>query len=318
MGPLLLHFYVTYRCNARCVFCDIPENCNVPASKELSFARAANIIKQAKELGVKFVDFTGGEPLMYKYLPELLVYSREIGLRTSVTTNCILYPRYAERLRKRVTYLHFSLDSMDRDEHDQIRGVKCYDKVMESIELALNLGERPDIMFTVNEGNLFSIGEVVRFAQSRKLMLLINPEFDYSNNNGFNSDYWSYLRSYSYKPYVYLNYGFQRLHSRGGNQVSHPRCRVINSTIVISPEGELILPCYHRQVDSFPLEPDLKTVWQSDMVRDYRYRQGRFLFCEGCHINCYFDPSFCYDWDAYTVLSLASKAKYVFDKYIRP
>ncbi|PJA28617.1 MAG: radical SAM protein [candidate division Zixibacteria bacterium CG_4_9_14_3_um_filter_46_8] len=318
MGPLLLHFYVTYRCNARCLFCDIPENCDIPSSSELTLDKAALIVKQAKELGIRFADFTGGEPLLYHHLPMLLRISRGLGLYTSVTTNCIRYPDMAEKLMGQITYLHFSLDSMDREEHDRIRGVKCYDKVMESISIAKSLGERPDLMFTVNESNLPSLGEMTRFAQQQKLILVINPEFDYVNNNGFSDEYWEYLSSYAYKPYVYLNYGFRKLHRAGGNRITKPRCRVVRSTIVISPGGELILPCYHRQVETIPIEPNLKTIYQSETVKQYRHRQGRFLFCEGCRINCYFDPSFCYDWDAYTVLSMAAKAKYVFDKYMRP
>jgi MoaA/NifB/PqqE/SkfB family radical SAM enzyme len=318
MGPILLHFYVTCRCNARCAFCDIPDNCDIPASEELPLNDAVEIVRQAKDVGVKFVDFTGGEPLLYKHLPELLDESRAMGLYTSVTTNCVLYPHMAESIRGNVNYLHFSLDSMDKQLHDSIRGVKCWDKVMESVGVALSLGERPDLMFTVNEDNIHSTGEMARFAREHKLMLLINPEFDYTDNTGFNRDYWKYLRTYSYKPYVYLNYGFDRLSRNGGNRIYKPRCRVIDSTIVISPSGELILPCFHRMIESVPIEPDLRTVRRSDIVNEYRRRQGRFPFCEGCRINCYFDPSFCYDWDVYTVLSLAAKAKYVFDKHIRP
>ncbi|MBD3234164.1 MAG: radical SAM protein [candidate division Zixibacteria bacterium] len=317
MKPLLLHFYVTYRCNARCEFCDIPDTCDIPVYHELSLDQAAKIVKDVRDLGVKFADFTGGEPLLYAHLPTLLKISRGLGLYTSVTTNCIKYPDLAEKIKGAVTYLHFSLDSMDREVHDGIRGVNCYDRVMESIEIAKSLGEKPDIMFTVNEGNLSSIVDLVKFAQDEKLMLLINPEFDYSQNRGFQREFWNYLRSYSKKPYVYLNYAFERLHRKGGNRIDAPRCKVFDSTIVINPKGELILPCYHRQMDTIPIESDLKAVYQSEEVQQWRHRQGRFLFCEGCHINCYFDPSFCYNWDAYTLLSLAAKAKYVFDKHIR-
>ena len=109
MKPLLLHFYVTYRCNARCAFCDIPDTCDIPASRELSLDKAAAIVKQAKELGVRFVDFTGGEPLLYAHLPSLLKIARGLGLYTSVTTNCITYPRMAEKLKGRTVRILFGI-----------------------------------------------------------------------------------------------------------------------------------------------------------------------------------------------------------------
>ena len=67
-------------------------------------------LEQAREIGVRFVDFTGGEPLLYEDLPRALEYARELGFWTSITTNGLGYPKRAESLKGRVDLLHFSLD----------------------------------------------------------------------------------------------------------------------------------------------------------------------------------------------------------------
>src|SRR6478609_7436806 len=151
--PVLCNYYVTYRCNATCSFCDIWEK----PSPYITLEQAENNFRDLKKLGVKVIDFTGGEPLLHRDLGELLSLAKSHGFVTTVTTNALLYPKYAEKLKGKIDMLHFSLDSPDKEEHDRMRGVACYDFVMESIKVAKQLGERPDILFTVFEENIHLI-----------------------------------------------------------------------------------------------------------------------------------------------------------------
>jgi len=87
-------------------------------------------------LGVKVIDFTGGEPLLHRQLPELLAMAKELGFITTITTNTLLYPKRATQLAGLVDMLHFSLDAWEADLHNEMRGVNCYNSVMHSIEIA--------------------------------------------------------------------------------------------------------------------------------------------------------------------------------------
>ena len=69
-----------------------------------------------------------------------------LGFITTVTTNSLLYPKKAKPLAGLIDMLHFSLDSFDQEQHDTMRGVACYESVLSSIDIALELGERPDIL----------------------------------------------------------------------------------------------------------------------------------------------------------------------------
>lgn len=318
-GPILLHFFVTYRCNAKCSFCDIWTK---PGDDEdgrlLSLYHAKNIITDAKRLGIKFVDLTGGEPLLYPNLVALLEHAKNMRLLTSVTTNCILYPKYAKELKGLVDFLHFSIDSDTPEEHDRIRGVKSFHRFEESLRVARELGERPDLLFTVNGDNIHALEGLARLAYREKLILIVNPEFSYFGNNGFKPAHLQYLREFGRRAFVYTNSGFLTLIRRGGNLPQKPRCRAMTSTVAVSPQGEILLPCYHHHVKKLKVNGDLYEAYHSEEARAFREKEGSFPFCEGCTINCYFDPSFAYGFDRYFVQSLLSKAKYVFDKFIRP
>jgi MoaA/NifB/PqqE/SkfB family radical SAM enzyme len=310
-------YYITYRCNARCSFCSIWRD---PALRQVPDCRYEDVIRNLKALkktGVKFIDFTGGEPLLHPELPEFLDAAKQLGLYTTVTTNCRKYPDIAGSIRGKVNLLHFSLDSMSVKEHDDLRGGSFHDSVMHSIDIALHLGERPDLLFTVTNENARAIGGLSAFAKEKKLMLIVNPVFGYGGEERIDAETLDYLEKYGRKPYVYMNAALHKLIRNDGNRRTHPRCRAVSSTIVISPDNQVLLPCFHQSNKEIPISSELTDIMKSLAYQSAKEKQGRYPFCEGCTINCYFDPSFLYKADGYLLSSLVSKAKYGFDKYVR-
>ena len=93
--PVMAYYYVTYKCNARCVFCNIPDGPMdvLPVSKYTPTDQVIEHFDILKRLGVRLIDFTGGEPLLRKDIAVLLRAAKERGFRTQMTTNCTLYPR---------------------------------------------------------------------------------------------------------------------------------------------------------------------------------------------------------------------------------
>lgn len=316
MPPIVCNYYITYRCNARCKFCDFWKKRRFQQASDCSPSDVAQNLSALSKIGVRFIDFTGGEPLLHPDLPELLKLAKRYRFWTSVTTNCLLYPEKARELRGLVDLLHFSLDSMDQHEHDALRGVESHKSVMHSIEIAKSLGERPDLLFTVTPANVYAVETLIRFAQSQKLILIVNPIFRYSNQEVLDFEALDYLDRFGHEKYVYINRAFHRLIRDGGNRMSQPRCRAISSSIVISPQNQLLLPCFHHAQWAIPLKNDLIQVVQSQTYQSLKRHQGTFPFCHGCTINCYFDPSFLYKLDRYFWLSLISKTKYTVDKYL--
>lgn len=308
--PVLLNYYVTYRCNARCSFCDIWEK----PSPYVTVAAATANLRAARKLGVRVVDFTGGEPLLHRELADLLRIARAEGMLTTVTTNGMLYPKRAQELRGLVDMLHFSLDSADRTAHDTGRGVACFDFVMESIRVARELGERPDILFTVFPENLNQLERVwAEITQPNGLVLIVNPAFQYNEvatGDSLTSEQLDYLSAFGRRPGVYLNEGFIELRRDGGNHIVKPVCRAASTTLVISPEDELVLPCYHLGERKFPVQGALYELYQSAEVQQLVALEGRLPHCEGCTINCYMQPSFAVETSRYFWKALPSTLKY--------
>jgi len=313
-GPVLCNYYVTYRCNAACGFCDIWQR----PSPYVTLSEAIENFTALKKLGVRVIDFTGGEPLLHQEIDQLLHLAKSQGFITTLTTNTLLYPKKAEKLKGLVDMLHFSLDSPCKEQHDASRGVACFDFLLESIEVAKRLGERPDILFTVFSHNISDIQEVYdEFVVKHKLMLLLNPVFDYNQvetGQQFTVQELEQLRKWGKIPHVYLNDAFIDLRLEGGNQIANPVCKAASTTLVISPENKLVLPCYHLGIKDIPIKGQLEALWKGQAVQQLIALEGRLPACQGCTINCYMQPSFATEMNRFWWKALPSTLKYNLEK----
>ena len=119
--PVLVHFEVTLRCNARCGFCDYWKTDAAEKSRELaSFADAA------RHFNPMLVTWTGGEPTLRRDLEDLVAaVDRAVRLKytTLITHGAMLTPERAQSLWDAgVHQFNISLDYLD-GRHDTARGI---------------------------------------------------------------------------------------------------------------------------------------------------------------------------------------------------
>lgn len=137
-----LRISVTDRCNFRCFYC-LPNGEPPLARKEtiLTFEEIAYLAEIFVELGIEKIRLTGGEPLLRKGLENLVQQLSKLKKSKlkdlALTTNGYSFSARAEDLKNagldRVT---ISLDSLKRDNFQQITGVDKLDEVLEAIETA--------------------------------------------------------------------------------------------------------------------------------------------------------------------------------------
>ncbi len=315
---LLCNYYVTYKCNSFCEFCHFADHEKYKNSPMAELPTFKNNIDELAGLGVKFIDLTGGEPLLNPDIAAMAEYSKSKKMQTSITTNTLLYPKFAEALAGHVDLLHFSLDSPDEDEHNKIRGVKCFDKVFESIKIAKQLGEYPDILFTATNENFKKLPRMHEIASLKNLVLIVNPVFSYFGNPGLCDEAVDFIEDYSSgKMDIYLNNAFLKLRRNGGNNIKAPSCKAVSRVIVISPDNEIILPCYHFESGKIKIDKPIAEIRVSEKYKYFERMEGRFNFCEGCTVNCYFEPSFAFPTNAYALASVSSKIKYGYNKLVK-
>jgi cyclic pyranopterin phosphate synthase len=163
-----LRISITDRCNLRCIYCMPPEGITSKPREEIlrmeEILRAADV---ALQLGINKFRLTGGEPLLRK---GVIPFIKALALRPEVddiaiTTNGILLPQLAERLRDAgAKRLNISLDTLDEEKYRQITRGGNLKQVWAGIKKVLSLGFEPVKINTVALRG-FNEGEVVDFAR---------------------------------------------------------------------------------------------------------------------------------------------------------
>jgi hypothetical protein len=77
---------VTLRCNENCPFCQIDEFTPNLATTDEAIEHS---VREASRLGLAWIAFTGGEPMLVPSLPRWVTLAHELGLKEQVMTNAL-------------------------------------------------------------------------------------------------------------------------------------------------------------------------------------------------------------------------------------
>src|SRR5579863_8124471 len=202
--PTTCNYYVTLRCNQRCTFCNIPHTNDGSPSREPTMDQVRANLRDLKRLGVMVLDVTGGEPLLYRHLIEMLALAKSMRFMTTVTTNGMLYPKFAEQLAGKVDALLFSIDSTDPHEHDRIRAMKSFHLSLEALAVARELRQPLYISHVVTNESFGKVDEMIRFARDQAAILYLNPCFSFFGNEGLDPEKAKELFKYFGRPGVII------------------------------------------------------------------------------------------------------------------
>ncbi len=137
-GPSHAQISLTNVCPQNCQYCYNKNRSGEP----LSTAKIKQLIQDLKEMGVFWLGFTGGEPLLNKDIVEIV---KSVGDDCAIklfTSGLNLTEQLAEALKEAgLLYVSISLDHWKEVEHDGIRGYKgAYQEALRAIEIFKNLG----------------------------------------------------------------------------------------------------------------------------------------------------------------------------------
>jgi radical SAM protein with 4Fe4S-binding SPASM domain len=121
-APYRMDLALTYRCNNSCHHCYNEKR----SSPELSVANWKVILDKLWKIGIPHVVFTGGEPTLFKGLPELISHAEANGQITGINTNgrMLKNPAYLEQLvNSGLDHIQVTLESHHPSIHDQM--VNC-------------------------------------------------------------------------------------------------------------------------------------------------------------------------------------------------
>ena len=132
-------------CNANCLFCEQRKEHykRFQSGSNLTLDKWREIIDEAVDLGAKYVNISGGEPTLCRYLLELIDYCKDKGVEAHLKTNGYIIDRkFADKLAATgLDSCTVSLYSHDACLHDQLRGLKgSHAAAVKAIEYLVDSG----------------------------------------------------------------------------------------------------------------------------------------------------------------------------------
>lgn len=163
-GTLMVH--LLGRCNLRCLHCYME---GAPTRRErLPLAAVLDAVEESEALGIGTLYLTGGEPLMYRGLADVLAAAADVpGLRTTVCTNgTLVKERHAALFSDARVRANVSIDG-DEAFHDRFRAVEgALRRSERGVRTLVEAGLRVTIVSTISRANRHLLEELAAWAAS--------------------------------------------------------------------------------------------------------------------------------------------------------
>lgn len=206
IAPIHVRVKPTNLCNHKCWYCayrmenltlgnEMVEADSIPAEKMMAIA------KEFVEIGVKAVTFSGGgEPLLYKPLPEVIEILATGNIRVAALTNgSNLKGRVAAAFAKYGTWVRISLDAWDDASYIKSRGAQPFDftRLMDNIckFTALKSNCKLGVSFIVGHENHQHLADVCSLLKECGVQHVKVSGVITSNNSDENKAYHKVIKS---------------------------------------------------------------------------------------------------------------------------
>lgn len=118
MSKRNLRVVLSDKCNYNCVFCS--HDFNRCLNRDILLGFLEECVKVFASLGGEKVSYTGGEPLIFPHLLEIMKLSKSLGLINTITTNGSMLPFQPEEFFSLADSLNISVPSFVPEEYSRL------------------------------------------------------------------------------------------------------------------------------------------------------------------------------------------------------
>ena len=194
-----LRITITNLCNLNCIYCH--HDGMVDSKDEMTADEMYEICKVAKDIGVRKIRISGGEPLVRKDIVEIVEKIARLNFKDiSLTTNGVLLEKYAEDLKKAgLDRVNVSLDTLNPETYAFVTKKDYLDKVKRGILKAVDVGLYPVkinmvLMDGINENEVYEMFEFTK-EHGMVLQLIELVESENCDDDKFSAEYHYSLES---------------------------------------------------------------------------------------------------------------------------
>ena len=169
----------TNRCNLSCLHCY--SKSTLDEVDTLTTTQIKKTILEMKANGVKFIIFSGGEPLTRKDLFEIAEFCSDNGIITYLSSNGLYFTKgNIKKITETFNYVGVSIDG-DEATHDYFRGLKgAFTETLKAVLLANETGAKVGIRFTMTKDTIGSLAYIFELAEKHNIPKIYVSHLVYS------------------------------------------------------------------------------------------------------------------------------------------
>lgn len=296
--PFIVLFNVTQRCNLRCSYCFGQYYSD---NKELSYSQVTKILSELYSIGARRLGLTGGEPLLYKDIDELIKFAVELGFDVGLNSNGILVPEHLSALSL-LSNLSISLDGATAEVNDRYRGKGSFEKTMRGVEAAYKAKIPLYFCCTLTDINASEWPKLVDLGKRYNAPVQISPPY-YQFQTGENPSFLDSLTNekirrvilniikekkeggnifFSEATYrLILNWPDYKQDTSPKREAGHPVCLAGKKIVTLDSHGNLF-PCIR-------VSREVKGQSCLEMPVREAYMKMSFPPCKSCLWACYIE-----------------------------
>jgi radical SAM protein with 4Fe4S-binding SPASM domain len=306
--PINLVFIVTDRCSRKCIYC-YGEQEFAPERIPLSFERIKEILKEASELGVTNIIFSG-EPFKRQDILAVIEETISEGIIPLLSTKEYLSNYTVEKLRDiGLTRIQLSIDSAVPEIADFLTGSNGYflrmaeliDCLQEhNIEVTINTVATPYNVYTIPHLARWLLGKNIRKIRISQYGRSI---YRHSDDLFLSEDHVKWLKPYIAEieqeyPKAEIKFAsyFSEItdsETRINKFLSRPRCMAGKYAIVINPDGAVTiceqLPSTQEFIVGDLSHQSIMEVWNSPRLKNLIYPPKEAFQGTGCYFCKHYD-----------------------------
>lgn len=169
-----LRISITDKCNFRCKYCMPEDNFDILRNDEiLTFEEIIKICRCASKLGIVKIKITGGEPLLRTDVIDLIKSIKKLPhiKNVTLTTNgAFLYDKIQELKNSGIDSINVSLDTLIKEKFNDITRRNEFDRVIEGIKAAINIGIKIKInCVPIRNFNFDEIADIAAISKDKNI-----------------------------------------------------------------------------------------------------------------------------------------------------
>ena len=177
----LVTFYLTERCNSRCVTCDYWRH----GRNDATLDSVLRVLPDLRMLDTRVALLSGGEPLLNPEWPAIAGALRNAGIKVWLLTSGLSLAKHAGAAAACFDSITVSLDGTNPATYQAIRGLDAFDKVCEGVGAAVARGAAVSLRVTLQRANYRELPAFVALARELGVRQVSFLAVDVGNPHAF-------------------------------------------------------------------------------------------------------------------------------------